>query len=375
VIGMKIKFCDLKAINKQYGIDTSVFDEVLDTGNYLLGKQTEQFESNITKFLSNEDKTGYTITCANGTDALILSLKAVDISIGDEVITVANTAYPTISAILNVGATPKFIDIDPQTLLMDINQLELILSPKTKAIMIVHLYGNMVAVELVKDLLRKVNREDIIIIEDVAQAFGSKINGCSAGTLSDLAAFSFYPTKNLGALGDAGAVYTTNDEYAKKIRALKHYGMTGLCLHYHQGINSRIDELQAAVLNQKIKLISSVVQKKELLYDRYQKGLRGSPYEMVMQTKNAHPHWHLLVIMARSGKIRDDLRQWLSQCGIETLIHYSYTVANLKFLASDQMAHLPQTLEASERILSLPFNIALQESDIDYIVDCIKRFD
>src|SRR5262249_5847646 len=222
----------------------AAIDGVLETGRYILAREGATFEQEFAAYLGAEHVGGV----ANGTDALVLALRILGVGPGDEVITTAFTAFPTIGAIFSVGATPVFVDICPDSLLLDVEQVPAAITPKTRAVVPVHLFGNLVDVERLPEVVGP----DIPIIEDPAQAHGSRLRGRAAGTFGDLAGFSFYPTKNLGSYGDGGAIAVKDPERAERLRLLRNHGMPDKDHAEIAGLNSRLDELQAAVLRVKL---------------------------------------------------------------------------------------------------------------------------
>jgi dTDP-4-amino-4,6-dideoxygalactose transaminase len=248
--GQVIKFLDLKAINAQYGEELKrAASDVIDSGWYLLGEQNRMLELELRQFLNAE----HVVTCANGLDALRLILRGyIELGVmrqGDEVVVPSNTYIASVLAITDNGLTPVFVEPDPDTYNLDITKIEQSITPKTRAIMPVHLYGRVCFSE---ELLAIARHYDLKIVEDNAQAFGAAWRGQKTGTLGDASGFSFYPGKNLGALGDAGAVATSNEDLAKVVRALGNYGSAKKYYNDYQGLNSRMDELQAAFLRVKL---------------------------------------------------------------------------------------------------------------------------
>jgi dTDP-4-amino-4,6-dideoxygalactose transaminase len=372
---MKIPFLDLKKVNEEIGKEINcAICKVIDSGWYILGRNCRDFEKSFASYLTNNGE-GFVIGCNSGTDALILSLLGVGVGLGDEVITVSHTAIPTISAIVAVGATPVFVDIDPDTWLMDISKVTEKISMKTKAIIPVHLYGNMVDIYKLHELLSDLKRTDISIIEDVAQANGAKLHGHQAGTLGRFGAFSFYPSKNIGALGDGGAVFCHKGEDSESIQMLRNYGEKD---RYNaiikKGINSRLDEFQAAILNEKIPFLDEWIRRKEKMVQRYKEGLANLPIVFQKVTNGVIPAWHLCVMALENRDIRDELMKYLDTQEIQTLIHYPIPTHLQKAFLQSKPIHLPLTEELADRIVSLPMNTAINEDGLQMVIKAIQSF-
>ena len=375
-MNMQIPFFELNRLNEEEGVELiNAFQNFLKSGRYILGPEVDRFEKHLHEILSkNPEDCGGVIGCNSGTDALILSLLASEVGIGDEVLTVSHTAIPTLAAIRAVGALPIFIDIDPDTWLMDTTGLNDKITPKTKAIILVHLYGNVLPVPDIIESLKTIGRTDIAVIEDVAQAQGACYHGQAVGTMGRMGAFSFYPTKNLGALGDGGAVYCSKSQDAVRVRALRSYGQENQGeVKFPRGINSRLDEIQATILNLRLNHFKAWNDKKAVLMEKYQHELKGMPIHFQKVLPGTIPAWHLCVIKLNDNQTRDHLRHFLAQSGIETLIHYpraTHTQTPFSFTPTS----LPITENLTERILSLPLNSALKDLEQDYIIQKIKEY-
>jgi dTDP-4-amino-4,6-dideoxygalactose transaminase len=372
---MLYPFLDLKKVNSEIEVEIrNVIEKVLLSGWYILGEACNEFEKNMKTVLSGKNE-GFVTTCNSGTDALILSLLSAGVGLGDEVVTVSHTAIPTICAINAVGAKPVYIDIDSKTWLMDISLLRSVITPKTKAIVPVHLYGNMVDVDEVIKILCEIGRTDVAIVEDVAQALGSVLSGKQAGTIGRFGAFSFYPSKNIGALGDGGAVFCGEENDSVILHQLRNYGQKNRYqVEVKKGLNSRLDEFQAAILNVKLKYLQKWIDIKSQLMNEYKLALAGLPIEFQAVSENCIPAWHLCVIRLESEKNRNDLLQYLRRHEIDTLIHYPIPNHLQKAFLLDQKIHLPVTEDLTKRILSLAFNTALSSADYNFIIDKIQKF-
>ena len=368
-----INFFDFKRRFRREGVFRrrfhQVLDRVLDNGYFILGPELANFEKKFAEYLS----VPYVVGLNSGTDAIFLALKALGVGRGDEVITVANTATPTISAIRLTGATPIFVDIDPLTLTIDPRLIERVLSKKTKAIVPVHLFGQPAILYALMVFAKKYL---LWLVEDVCQAHGAAWQGKKLGTLGDIGAFSFYPTKNLGTLGDGGAIATHNRKLAEKIRALRNYGEIAKFDNHFEGVNSRLDEIQAAWLSANLPDLDKDNQIRAQLAKLYLQNLAGLPL-LLPKSDGAdlgQRVWHLFVIRTKE---REALREFLARRGVTTMIHYPR-------LVSDQVAYqafkpvgpdcLPETRRASQEILSLPLYPELKVSEIKTVTKLIKQF-
>lgn len=358
---------DLKA---QYSTIKAEIDDaiahVLESGIYILGENVRLFEEEFAGYTGAK----YGVSVASGTDAIHLALLACGIQNGDEVITVSNTATPTVLAISYTGARPVFVDIDPDTYNMDISNVERAITDKTRAILPVHLYGQAVDMGPLMELARKY---DLKVIEDAAQAHGSEYRGRKVGTFGEVGCFSFYPTKNLGAYGDGGIAVTNNYEIAEKLRLLRNYGQVRSYHSLIKGYNSRLDELQAAILRVKIKKIDKWNERRRRNAFMYDDMLKGSGVIIPMESKNSRHVYHLYVVRCEK---RDELREWLASNGISTNIHYPVPVHMQKAFSDLGMGPgmLPVTEKYAEQILSLPMYPELCGEQIELVSSMIARF-
>ena len=370
-----IKFLDLQKINAQYAAALKqAASEVIDSGWFLMGDRLNSFE----KKLANYVGTSHAIGVANGLDALRLILKAyIDmglISEGDEVIVPANTYVASVLAITDNRLQAVMVEPDA-SFNLDINLIEKHITNKTKAIMIVHLYGQVCWSEKLAILAKKYNLK---IIEDNAQAIGAEFNGIKTGALGDAAGFSFYPGKNLGALGDAGAITTNDSDLAERVRALGNYGSRKKYVNEFQGLNSRLDEIQAAFLEVKLKYLDAENQYRRQLAALYLNGITNPEIHLpfpnnrtVYHEENQEHVWHLFVI--RHAK-RDQLQDYLTKNGVQTLIHYP--IPPNKQLAYQEMNHLdyPITNAIHETVLSLPLSPVMTVDDVQEVIDLLNNF-
>jgi len=362
-----IQFVDLK---KQYApLKKEIlegFEKVLDGMYLFLGENIQNFEKEFAHFC----ETNYGLGISDGTQSIHLILRAAGIGQGDEVITVSHTFIATTEAILHAGAKPVFVDIDPQTYLMDVKQVEAKINSHTKAILPVHLYGQTVDMDPLRELADKYH---LMIIEDACQAHGARYKGKRAGALGDAAAFSFYFSKNLGGYGEGGFITTRNEQIAQKVRLLRDHGSQVRYQHDLVGYNSRPDELQAVVLRAKLPHLEEWNQKRRQHAALYNALLANLPViTPVAQPENEHVY-HLYVICAPK---RDKLQRYLKEHGIFTGIHYPIpihlqkAVSNLGYVPGD----LPVTEKITGEILSLPMYAELEDQEIEFIVNNIKSF-
>ncbi len=336
---------------------------VLEKGRYVLGDEVRLFEEEFAHFLGASGAVGV----GSGTEALHVALKACGIGAGDEVITVSHTAVATAAAIELAGATPVFVDIEPTFYAVDPAQLEKAITPKTKAIIPVHIYGHPVDLKPVLDIAK---RYKLRVIEDCAQAHGAQYDGRRVGTWGDIGCFSFYPTKNLGALGDGGALVSNDAALLKRARLLREYGWAERYVSHEPGWNSRLDELQAALLRVKLKHLDQDNAKRVTLAQTYHKNLKG--LTLPAERAGSKPVYHLYVV--RSPK-RDALKAHLEKAGVQALIHYPVPIhlqpAYQKRLVTRA---LPHTELAAKEILSLPLYPELTQADQHQVIQAIHSF-
>ena len=371
-----IKFLDLQKINAQYADELKkAASDVIDSGWFLMGEKLNSFESKLATYIGAK----HAIGVANGLDALRLILKAyIDLGVmqeGDEVIVPANTYIASVLAITDNRLTPILVEPNLSTYNLDIDLIESHITPKTKAIMVVHLYGQVCWNDKLAALAQKHNLK---IIEDNAQAIGAEWNGIKTGNLGDAAGYSFYPGKNLGALGDAGAVTTNDEALAKHIRALGNYGSTKKYVNEFQGLNSRLDEIQAAFLEVKLKYIDTENQYRRHLASLYLNGINNPditvpfPENTIFEPNQNKEHvWHLFVIRTQE---REKLQDYLTANGVQTLIHYP--IPPNKQLAYKQMNLLdyPITNTIHDEVLSLPISPVMSEEDVQRIIRILNNF-
>ena len=364
-----IKFLDLQKINQQYKAELQkVASEVIESGWYLLGERVKQFENNLEVFQEG----GKAIAVGNGLDALRLILKAyIELGIfkeGDEVIVPANTYIASILAITDNNLVPILVEPDLNTYNLDLELIESKITPKTKAIMVVHLYGRVCWNDKLGDLAKKYNLK---IIEDNAQSIGARWNGIRTGNLGDAAGYSFYPGKNLGALGDSGAVTTKDKELAEVIRSLANYGSSQKYVNQFQGLNSRMDEIQAAFLNVKLPYVDKEIVNRRAVAKYYLENIKNSKIILPDSGLNEEHVWHLFVIRTKN---RDDLHNYLLNNGIQTLIHYPIPPHKQKCYSEYNSQSLPITELIHEEVLSLPISPVMNKEEIQNIVTVLNEY-
>jgi dTDP-4-amino-4,6-dideoxygalactose transaminase len=331
---------------------------VFESSDFILGFEARMFEQEFAALCG----TAYAVACGNGTDALELALWAVGVKPGDEVITVAHTFAATTEAIVRTGAVPRFIDVAPDTLLMDVDLIEAAITPLTKAIVPVHLYGSCVDMKPLMDLA---HARGLKVVEDAAQAHGAILDGKRAGSFGDAGTFSFYPGKNLGAIGDAGAVVTSNPEVADLVARARDHGRTAKYEHGFVGRNSRMDGLQAAVLRVKLRHLEGWNQRRRELAARYRFLLEDIPQVQPVSTHEGGPIYHLFVIEC---DVRDEIRQRLEAARIATGIHYPIPLHLQPAFVVDERPSLPVTEKAAGRIVSLPIFPEMTDAEVDCVV-------
>ncbi len=337
---------------------------VLESGRLILGSEVGHFEEEFAHFLHND---GIGVGVGSGTDALVVAFLALGIGPGDEVVTVANTAVPTVSAIRVTGATPVFCDVDPHTALMDLEQLDATITERTRAVVPVHLFGNVVDIPCIRDII---GSRDVRIVEDCAQAHGARLGAQAVGTMGDVGAFSFYPTKNLGAYGDAGLCYSTDSLLAEEMRRVRMYGFEDGPRAMREGINSRLDELQAAVLRVKLRRLPKYVAARRRLAARYRHGLSPS-VELVVAADRADHAYHLFVVRVSH---LDRVREALETKGVDTGVHYPHPIHLMpayRFLGYRE-GSLPHTEALCASVLSLPLYPELPPESVDRVCHVVN---
>lgn len=341
-------------------------ERVLYSGWFILGKEGENFEKDFAEYIGTSQAIGVN----SGTDAIHIALRSCGIRDNDEVIVPANTCAPTLCGILASGARPVLCDIDPETMLIDPEKLEEACSHYTRAIVPVHLYGHACDMQAIMNLAHD---RDILVIEDCAQAHGTRYKGKLCGTFGEAAAFSFYPSKNLGAYGDGGAIVTNNDTIAEQARELRNYGETARYHHSIPGFNSRLDELQAAILRVKLPYLDSWNEMRRKKAQLYRTLLQNVPITLPPEQPHIFSTYHLFVIRTPH---RDALQQYLWGKGIQTLLHYPVPIHKqdaFRFLGYKE-GDFPHSERACDEVLSLPLYPELSEDTIKKIAATIQEF-
>jgi len=345
----------------------SAINRVLDSGTYILGAEVEVFESAFAGYCGG----GHAVGVASGTDALILALKVLGIGPGDEVITVSHTAVATVAAILAVGATPVLVDIDEVYLTLDPIALDRAVTSRSKAVIAVHLYGQAADLDAIQRFARE---HKVALIEDCAQSCGGRYRSGRLGSIGDIGCFSFYPTKNLGAIGDAGIVLTRDPEMAKRVRRLRQYGWDNARQTWEPGLNSRLDPLQAAILCVKLPHLDEENARRAAIARRYEHGLGGLPITVPRARVGAQHVYHLYVIASSQ---REALIAHLAECQIGCAIHYPLPVHRQHGYGERvtiAAGGLPVTERLCQQILSLPLYPELSDADVDRVIATVRRF-
>ncbi len=360
-----IPYVELKSQFKSIEAEVrAAIDEVLESSWYILGAQVKAFEEEFAAYLGAKHAVG----AASGTDAIQLALMACGVGPGDEVITVANTCVPTVCGISNSGADVALVDVCPDTLTMDPARLESAITSKTKAIVPVHLYGHPCDMDPILDIAKT---HDLVVLEDCAQAHGTEYKGRRCGTIGHAAAFSFYPSKNLGAYGDGGAVVTQDPAIAEEVRKLRNYGEERRYFHSVKGINSRLDEMQAAVLRVKLRHLDEWNEARRERARIYDETLTCPEVTLPVEATWAKHIYHLYVI--RSPR-RDALQAHLKEQGVGSLIHYPIPIHKQGAYSELGDECFPKTEKACSEVLSLPMYPELDVGDLFRVTEIIQAF-
>lgn len=386
---MTINFLDLKTINNQYQQELKeACARVIDSGWYIMGNELTQFETEFAAYCS----TKHAIGVANGLDALILTLRAWKelgkLQSGDEVIVQANTYIASVLAITENDLVPVLVEPNPASYNLDPATLAAAISQKTKAILPVHLYGQLCPMP---EIMAIAKQHNLLVLEDCAQAHGAEINGKRAGNWGDAAGFSFYPGKNLGALGDAGAITTNNDELAQTLKALRNYGSHKKYENLYQGVNSRLDEMQAAMLRVKLRHLEAETTRRQQIAAMYCEGIYN-PYivlplnattfatnisqlttnDSLLTISHYKAHvWHLFVVRCEN---REALQQHLAANGIQTLIHYPVPPHQQQAYQQYADMHLPLTEQIHQQVLSIPLDPTMSDDMVKQVIAAMNEF-
>ena len=365
---MRVPFATFEPMHQELRQELdAAYKKVMDSSYFIQGEECKKFEEEFAKYCNVE----YCVGVATGLDAIYLILKAMEIGEGDEVIVPSNTFIATALAVSYTGATPVFVEPVIENFNINVNKIEEKITDKTKAIIAVHLQGRAADMDPICEIAHKYGLK---VIEDAAQAHGARYKGRMVGSLSDAAAFSFYPGKNLGALGDGGCVVTNNKEIAEKVRALGNYGSDYKYHHIYQGTNSRLDEMQAAFLRVKLPHLDKWNEERRKIADRYLNEITNPKIKLPVATDETFEHiYHVFVIRCDE---RDRLEKWLNENGIGTVKHYpvpmhmqpAYKCLNIK------EGELPIAEEISATVLSIPMYYGMTKDEIDYVIETINKF-
>jgi dTDP-4-amino-4,6-dideoxygalactose transaminase len=361
-----VPFLDLKrACREQQPLLEAAIQRVIGRGWLILGDEVASFEREFASYCG----VGYGVGVGSGTDALHLALRAFQIGPDDEVITVANTCVPTVAAIEMAGAKAAFCDVDPATLTMDPARLGDALTPRTRAVIPVHLYGACAAMDAIVAFARQ---HKLVVIEDAAHAHGAKYHGRRAGSLADAAAFSFYPTKNLGALGDGGMVVTNDAAIAGRVRMLRSYGESDRYVHAMKGVNSRLDELQAAVLRVRLAWLEEQNSRRREIASRYREALASCGVQIAQDAASAEHACHLFVVRVQQ---RERVRERLLELGVQTLVHYPTLIpaqpAYLEY--ADAIPRLKESARAVNEVISLPLYPQMTMDEVERVMAAVAE--
>jgi len=367
-LSTNVPFVDLRPLHDRMADDLSAaIERVRKNSFYILGEQCERFENEFAEYHGIR----HAIGVGNGFDALALAVRGLGLGTGDEVIVCAHSFVASVSAIVLSGAQPVFVDSLPNQLTIDPERVASAISPRTRAILIVHLYGLLNPME---DVLSLAQKHDLFVIEDVAQAHGASLSGQKAGTIGTVGCFSFYPTKNLGALGDGGAIITRDDRLAERLRLLRNYGSNEKYKHDIVGVNSRLDELQASILRTKLPRLDSWNAERRQIAEQYVRALEGfvSLPSRPRTSERGRDHVHHLFVIQTED--RDLVRERMKGLGVETAVHYPVPVHLQPAFASlgVKAGTFPHAEKAASELISLPLFIGMTEAQRDHVIDVVK---
>jgi len=365
-----IKFLDLHKVNARFEEQfKQEFQSFLDSGYYILGEGLKRFEQNFASYCG----TKYCLGVSNGLDALTLIFKGYielgKLKKGDEVLVPANTFIASILAIINSGLKPVLVEPDEKTFNISVSEIEKQITKNTKAILAVHLYGQLADTDSINLLAKK---NDLLVIEDAAQAHGAtNSNGVKAGNLSNVAAFSFYPTKNLGGLGDAGAITTNDEELYLILKKLRNYGSEKKYVSELAGFNNRMDEIQAIFLDVKLKLLDADNEKRRIIAKRYLTEIKNSKIQLPLRNNSKNHVFHLFVIRVKD---RDDFVSYCEKKEIQTLIHYPIPPHKQKALSEFVSLKLPITEAIHNTVVSLPISPVMNEDEVSFMIQILNGY-
>ncbi|WP_395306502.1 DegT/DnrJ/EryC1/StrS family aminotransferase [Enterobacter sichuanensis] len=366
---MKIDFLNLQSVNERFGQELKeACARVIDSGWYIAGNELESFENEFAAWCG----TKHCVGVANGLDALILTIRAWKLlgllNDGDEVLVPANTYIATVLAISENGLKPVFVEPNAITFNLSLDEIKKNTTAKTKAIIAVHLYGRISPMDEIMDYA---NEKGLLVLEDSAQAHGASINGKRAGSWGHASGFSFYPGKNLGALGDAGAVTTNNDQLDQALRALRNYGSHKKYENIYKGVNSRLDEIQAAMLRVKLKYLDKDTLIRQHIAKKYLEEISNPLISMPNNDIEEQSVWHLFVVKTKQRK---ELAKYLNSNGISTLIHYPIPPHKQSAYAEYNHLSFPLTETIHEEVLSIPMDPTMSDEEINYVIKKMNEF-
>jgi len=362
-----VPFLDLKRQYKNHRKEIEgAIQSVFDSAWFILGENVKNFETEFAQYLGAK----YGVGVGSGTEAIHLALLTCGVKFGDEVITVPNTAIPTVSAITFANATPKFVDIDPITYTINPDKIESAITSRTKVILPVHLYGQAADMDPILEIAKKY---DLKVVEDACQAHGAEYRGKKVGTIGDMGCFSFYPSKNLGAYGDGGFVSTNNEQIAQTVRYLRNYGQTNRYIHVIKGFNSRLDELQAAILRIKLKKLDNWNNQRRELANYYNELMKDWDIPLPKEIENSEHVYHLYVVRSRK---REQLQEYLESRGVQTIIHYPIPIHLQKSYADLGIINgtLPEAERAAQEVLSLPLYPEITKEEMNEVARSVGEF-
>lgn len=360
---------DLNVLGRQFQLHQEEYEEaalrVLRSGWYILGPEVEAFEREFAEFVGRK----YCVGMNSGLDALTLSVRALGIGVGDEVIVPANTYIASVLAVTENGATPVFVEPDEYHAL-DADRVEEAITEKTKAILVVHLYGQAAQMDRICGVAKK---HHLYLIEDCAQSHGAVFDGTMTGAFGDEGCFSFYPTKNLGAFGDAGAVVTDDEALYEKLKMLRNYGSK---VKYHnqlEGVNSRLDEMQAALLRAKLSHLDELTEERQRIADKYLAGIKNPHILLPKIREKANHVWHQFVVRVKD---RDEFQKYLEKNGIHTIIHYPIPphLAECYARLGHKRGDFPITEQYADEVLSLPMFNGMTEEEVEYVIETLNVY-
>lgn len=344
-------------------IDNAI-KRVIDNSYYIDGPYLKQFEENWAKYC----ETNYCVGLGNGLEGLKLALIALGVKEGDEVIIPSHTFIATALAVSNCGAIPVFVEANENDFLINVNKIEEKITNKTKAIIVVHLYGQCCDMDEIMKIAKKYNLK---VIEDAAQAHGATYKGRKAGSLGDIAEFSFYPGKNLGCLGDGGCITTNDKELADKIRELRNYGSNEKYIHNEKGFNSRLDELQASILLAKLPYLDKWNKDRRRIAERYSNEINNNKVKLPIESKNNYHVYHQYVVLVEN---REKFQQYLRENDIPTMVHYPKAIHKQKAYEEFNNLNLPLAEIFANEVVSLPMYYGLTEKEITHIIEVINKY-